>query len=165
MYNIFNIFLFYSIFGNIFERVMMSFVDKSYVSGFMGTVFTPIYGIAVLIILNIHKKIKIKNKFLKIFVEFLIYALVLTIIEFIGGILIEKVFNKVYWNYGKFKYNIGKYVSLESSLLWGVLSISVLYLIHPLYKKLEPYIPRFITVGVSLFFIINLIFSLFVKLA
>ena len=165
MYNVFNIFLFYSIFGNIFERVIMNFNNKSYVSGFMGTIFTPIYGIAVLVILNIHKRIKIKNKFLKILVEFLIYVIVLTILEFIGGILIEKVFNKVYWNYEPFKYNIGKYVSLESSLLWGVLSISVLYLIHPIYKKLEPHIPKFITIGFSLFFIINLIFSLFVKLA
>lgn len=165
MYNVFNIFLFYSIFGNIFERVVMSFINKSYVSGFMGTIFTPIYGIAVLVILNIHKSIKIKNKFLKILVEFLIYVIVLTILEFIGGILIEKVFNKVYWNYEPFKYNIGKYISLETSLLWGVLSISILYLIHPLYKKLESYIPKFITIGFSLFFIINLIFSLFVKLA
>ena len=165
MYNVFNIFLFYSIFGNVFERVIMNFVDKSYVSGFMGTIFTPIYGIAVLVILNIHNRIKIKNKFLKILVEFFIYALVLTILEFIGGMLIEKVFNKVYWNYDKFKYNIGLYISLESSLLWGFLSISVLYLIHPFYKKLETYIPKFVTVVISLFFIINLIFSLFVKLA
>lgn len=165
MYNIFNIFLFYSIFGNLFERIIMNFINESYVSGFMGTIFTPIYGIAVLVILNIHKRIKIKNKFLKIFVEFFLYVLVLTILEFIGGMLIEKVFNKVYWNYDKFKYNVGKYVSLESSLLWGVLSISVLYLIHPLYKKLEPHIPKFVTIGFSLFFIINLFFSLFVKLA
>lgn len=165
MYNVFNIFLFYSIFGNVFERVMMNFVDKSYVSGFMGTIFTPIYGIAVLIILSIHKRIKIKNKFLKILVGFFIYALVLTILEFIGGMLIEKIFNKVYWNYDKFKYNIGIYVSLESSIVWGILSLVVLYLIHPLYKKLELYIPKFVTIGFSLFFIINLIFSLFVKLA
>ena len=40
----------------------MFFIDKDYVSGFMGTIFTPIYGIAILILLFIHKKIKINNK-------------------------------------------------------------------------------------------------------
>ena len=143
----------------------MNFIDKSYICGFMGTIFTPIYGIAVLIILNIHKRIKIKNKFIKILIEFLIYIFVLTILEFLGGMLIEKVFNKVFWNYDKFKYNIGIYISLESSLVWGILSLVVLYLIHPLYKKIESRIPKFLTIGLSIFFIINLIFSLFVKLA
>ena len=81
MYNVFNIFLFYSIFGNVFERVIMNFVDKSYVSGFMGTIFTPIYGIAVLVILYIHKRMKIKNRFLKILVEFITYIIVLSIVE------------------------------------------------------------------------------------
>lgn len=85
MYNI-NIFLFYSIFGNIFERIVMNFVNKSYVSGFMGSIFTPIYGIAVLVILYIHKRIKIKNKFFKILVEFLIYVIVLSALELFGGI-------------------------------------------------------------------------------
>ena len=64
--NIINIFLFYSIFGNIFERFLMYFINKDYVSGFMGTIFTPIYGIAILLLLFLHKKIKINNKLFKI---------------------------------------------------------------------------------------------------
>lgn len=164
MYNI-NIFLFYSIFGNIFERILMYFRHTDYVSGFMGTIFTPIYGIAVLVILFIHKKIKINNKFLKILVEFFIYVIVLSILEFMGGILIEKVFNKVYWNYSNFKYNFGKYICLEVSLLWGVLSLGIIYFIHPLFKKIEPYISKFVTIGLSIFFIINLVVFLVGKIA
>lgn len=165
MYNIINIFLFYSIFGNVFERVMMNFVDKSYVSGFMGTIFTPIYGIAVLVILYIHKRIKIKNRFLKILVEFITYVIVLSILEYIGGILIERIFNKVYWNYSTFKYNLGKYVHLGTSLLWGLLSLGIIYLLHPLFKKIESHIPKFITIGLSIFFIINLVVFLVGKIA
>lgn len=164
MYNI-NIFLFYSIFGNIFERILMYFRHTEYVSGFMGTIFTPIYGIAVLVILFIHKKIKINNKFFKILIEFFIYVVALSILEFMGGILIEKVFNKVYWNYSNFKYNFGKYICLEVSLLWGVLSLGIIYLIHPLFKKIEPHIPKFVTIGLSIFFIINLVVFLVVKIA
>ena len=158
-----NLFLFYSIFGNIFERVLMYFVDRTYVSGIMGTIFTPVYGFAIIIILFIDERLKIKNKFIKVPIQFILYGLVLTVLEFLGGFLIEQIFNKVYWNYNFFKFNIGKYISLESSLLWATLSIVVLYLIHPLYKKLEKYIPKFITIGLSIFFIINFIYVLIVK--
>ena len=162
---ILNIFLFYSIFGNIFERILMYFINRTYVSGFMGTIFTPVYGVAVLIILFVHKRIKMKNKFLKILVEFFIYFILLSILEFISGFLIEKIFNKVYWNYDSFKYNLGKYICLEVSLLWGVMSLIILYLIHPLFKKIGTHIPNFVTIGFSIFFIINLIFTLIDKMS
>lgn len=155
-YKYINIFLFYSILGNIFERVTMYFLDRDYVSGFMGSIFTPIYGIAILIVLFIHNRIKIKNRFLRILIEFFIYCVVLTILEFIGGILIENVFNKIFWNYDKFKYNLGIYVSLETTLVWGLLSIFVLYIIHPIFMKLESYIPKFISILFSIIFLINL---------
>lgn len=159
-----NIFLFYSIFGNIFERILMYFRHTDYVSGFMGTIFTPIYGIAVLLILFVHNKIKIDNKFLKIIIEFLVYFLLLSVLEFLGGMLIEKVFNKVFWNYENFRFNLGKYICLEVSSLWGVLSLVIIYIINPLFMKLEKHIPKFITIGLSLFFIINLIVSVIVKI-
>ena len=161
--NLINKFLFYSIFGNVFERIIMFFIDKNYISGFLNTIFTPIYGIAMLVILFIHKKIKIKNKYLKILTEYIIFSIVLSILELLGGILIENIFDKIFWNYEAFKYNIGKYISLETSIFWGLLSLVVLYLIHPLYKKLEPHIPKFITYLLSIIFIINLIYILIVK--
>ena len=161
--NYLNIFLFYSIFGNIFERCLMFFLDKDYVSGFMGTIFTPIYGIAILLLLFMHNRIKIKNKLINIIVEFFIYAITLSFLELIGGLLIENIFNKIYWNYDKFKYNLGLYISLETAIFWGIMSIIVLYLIHPLYKKIEKHIPKLVTIILSILFIINLIYILLVK--
>jgi len=158
-----NTFLFFSIFGNIFERISMYFIDRTYVSGFMGSIFTPIYGIAILIILFLNSKIKIKNKLLRLLIEFIIFSISLTIIELLGGILIEKIFNKVFWNYDKLKYNIGIYISLETTLIWGIMSIISLYIIYPIFKKIEKHIPKFITIFTSIFFIINLIYSLIVK--
>lgn len=161
--NLINIFLFYSIFGNIFERIMMFFIDKDYISGFMGTIFTPIYGIAILLLLFIHNKIKIKNKLIKILSEFFIYSILLSFIELLGGLLIENIFNKIFWNYDKFKYNLGIYISLETALFWGIMSLFALYIIHPLYKKIEDHIPKLLTIIVSITFIINLIYILIVK--
>ena len=161
--NLINIFLFYSIFGNIFERIIMFFLDKDYVSGFMGTIFTPIYGIAIILLIYINKKIKINNKLLKIITEFFIYAILLSIIELIGGLLIENIFNKIFWNYDKLKYNIGLYISLETAIFWGLMSLIALYIIYPLYKKIEKHIPKIITILLSIVFIINLMYSLIVK--
>ena len=78
--------------------------------------------------------------------------------------MIENTFNKVFWNYERFKFNIGKYISLETAALWGIMSVVILYLIHPLFKKIEKYIPRFLTLLVSIFFVINLIYVFIVKL-
>ena len=163
--HILNVFLFYSIFGNLFERIIMFLGHESYTSGFMGTIFTPIYGIAVLIILFVDTKLKLRNKFLKIIVQFLIYFVLLTCLELVGGVLIENIFNKIFWNYDNFRYNIGKYISLETSLIWGIMSIIILYIVHPLFKRIEKYIPKFITIGLSIVFIINLIYILVVKIA
>lgn len=161
--NTINLFLTFSILGNIFERVVMYFIDKTYVSGFMNTIFTPIYGIAIILILFIDKKINIKNKVIKLLTEFIIFSIILSIIEGLGGILIELIFNKIYWNYDSYKFNIGKYMSLETSLIWGIISLITLYLIYPLYKKVEDKIPKLLTISLSIIFIINLIYIIIVK--
>ena len=161
--NTINLFLTFSILGNIFERVVMYFIDKTYVSGFMNTIFTPIYGIAIILILFIDKKINIKNKVIKLLTEFIIFSILLSIIEGLGGILIELIFNKIYWNYDSYKFNIGKYMSLETSLIWGIISLITLYLIYPLYKKIEDKIPKLLTISLSIIFIINLIYIIIVK--
>ena len=159
-----NVFLFYSILGNFFERILMFLRHTDYVSGFMGTIFTPVYGIAILTVIIIHDKLKIKNKYIKILIEFIIYGIVLSLLELIGGILIENVFNKIYWNYDRFKFNIGKYISLETSTLWGLMSLFTVYFIQPIFKKIESHIPKLVTILFSIFFIINLIIVLIVKL-
>lgn len=164
MYFYINIFLFYSIFGNMFERFITIIRHISYTSGFMGTIFTPVYGVAMLVIIYIHNKIRINNKFFKILLEIIIYGVVLSLLELVGGIMIENTFNKVFWNYERFKFNIGKYISLETAGLWGIMSVVILYLIHPLFKKIEKHIPRFLTLLLSIFFVINLIYVFIVKL-
>lgn len=163
MYSL-DVFLIYSILGNIFERIMMNIRHVDYVSGFMGTIFTPLYGIAILVILFIHKIIKIDNKILKIILEFIIFSIVLSILELIGGILIESVFNKIYWNYDRMKYNFGKYISLETGTLWGFMSIIAIYLIHPIVNKLIKFIPKSITIITGIIFLVNLIYILIVKM-
>ena len=61
MYDI-NIFLTYSILGFFYECIINFIQDGRFSSGFMYGPWTPIYGIGVLIILYIYKKLKKYNK-------------------------------------------------------------------------------------------------------
>ena len=103
-------------------------------SGFMNGPVTPVYGVGVLVILLVHKYIieKIKcNKLWQIVLTFIICCLLLTIVEFIGGCLLDKIFNIELWNYSSKRYNLGKYICLEISFIWGIASVLYLYVVKP----------------------------------
>ena len=80
--------------------------------------------------------------------------------EFLGGVFIEKVFGKVFWDYRDLKFNIGKYVALEVALVWGALSLIFIYVIKPLLEKFIYKIPRWISILVFSGMIIDFIFTL-----
>ncbi len=77
---------------------------------------------------------------------FFVVAIVLSTLEALGGVLLEKVFNHVFWDYNSHKYHIGKYISLEMTLLWGVASVIFIYLIHPVLEGIIKKIPKWVTI-------------------
>lgn len=85
---------------------------------------------------------------------------VLTGLEFLGGILIEKIFNQVFWDYRYLKFNFGKYVALEITLIWGIFSLAFIYILKPLFEKFINKIPRWLTILVSVIMVIDFIFTL-----
>ncbi len=160
-----NCFFVYSIIGHIIE----SFVYDIYggESGIFYGFWTPIYGIGCVIIIAVYnlffKDIKM-NKYLKALLIFLINAFLLTIMEYIGGILIEKIFDITFWSYKDLKFNIGKYISLEMALVWGLASLLLIYLIKPLFDKFINKIPTFFTIGLVILFSIDVIVTLVSKI-
>lgn len=114
-------------------------------SGILFFPWTPIYGIGVVIVVLCYQKIKqIKNKFFQYLCVFLVGFLLLSLLEFIGGILIEKLFHIVFWSYDHFKFHFGHYIALEISLIWGICSI-IIVLTLPFVDKIVKKIPRSIT--------------------
>lgn len=162
-----NCFFIYSILGFIVEGIFTLIVSSHFSSGILYGPWTPVYGFGAILTLTIAKKI-FKNinqsRFVKTLITFVILTIVLTIIEWIGGILIENLFHETLWNYKNYKYNIGKYISLEMSLVWGIVSILVIYFIKPLVDKLEKRVPKVITIILTILFIIDLITTTVIKL-
>ena len=148
-----NYFFVFSIIGHIVE----SFVYSNGESGILFGWWTPVYGIGVLIILLIHKLIdKIKlNKIGKGTLLFLLSALILSIIEAIGGYLIQWLCN--------YKFNIGKYAALEMALIWGVSSLILIYILKPLLDKIISKIPKYFTYILSVLLILDLFFTIILK--
>jgi uncharacterized membrane protein len=61
--------------------------------------------------------------------------LLTTILEFITGFILEKVFHDKWWDYTDVPFNIKGYVCLSFSIAWGLGAVFVLNIIHPPINK------------------------------
>lgn len=157
MYYIKN-FLFYSILGFLFKYIL------SGKSGILYLFWTPVYGIGVLVLYLIYKlldRFKL-NILIKYIIIFILSMLSLTLLELLGGYLLEEIFGVVFWDYTKMKYNFGKYICLELALVWGLFGI-ILYFIKPFVDKLIKKIPNFIVIILFITFILDILVTLIVK--
>lgn len=161
MYYLNNFFL-YSILGHILE----SFFYKNGDSGILAGIWTPVYGIGVVIIIfsyNFFKKHFKTNKILEIIYVFLIGSILLSTIEYIGGILIEIIFDRVFWDYSHFKFNIGKYAALEMSFIWGISALILIYLLKNITDKIIKKIPKLLTLVLLILILFDLYYSILLK--
>lgn len=162
MFYYLNLFYFYSFLGFLLELLLKTFIFSSMNSGIMYGPWLPVYGFGGVFIIFIEKfifKQRELPRFLKIIITFLTLTVLLSVIEYLGGMLIEAVFHRTFWDYSGMKFNIGKYVSLEMALVWGIGSLIIIYIIQPFIRKYIKKIPTLITVFVSLFFVMDFIFT------
>ena len=122
--------------------------DFFYVTKDSGIFFgwwTPIYGIGVCIVIYLYKlvnKIFKLNKISKPIIVFLIGFIILSFMELISGILIEKLFKVTFWDYSNEPFSIFRYTSLKMSFIWGISSLLIIYIIKPILDKFITKIPR-----------------------
>ncbi len=162
MYYINNFFI-YSILGYIFESIIYLFCEGE--SGILYGFWTPVYGIGVVTLLLFYQYFKKKNYSKKkiLFLTFLIGFFILSFLEWIGGYLLEIIFDTVFWDYEGLKFNIGKYIALEIATVWGIASLICIQFIKPLTDKLEAKIPKWLTWILIVLFLIDCIITFFSK--
>ena len=153
-----NCFFIYSFIGFLIENIASIIKNGKKGSGILYGPWTPIYGIGSIITLLISKIIfnilKVK-KILEVIMVLLVIMFILTFLEWLGGILIEKFFHVVFWDYRKLKFNIGKYIALEMSLVWGIGALLIIYVIQPILDKFIYLIPNYITYLLIILIIID----------
>ena len=130
---IFLISLFLGVFGWFFETTVEVFFNQALTDrGFLLGPFIPIYFVfsfIALLFFNIPKK-TFKN-FVK---SFFLYGILVTVLEFIVGNLIEDITGAILWNYDHFPMSY-EYVSLPVSIIWGLgCSYFIMYVVPFLFK-------------------------------
>lgn len=125
-----------------------------YERGFLSLPFCTLYGFSAVGIFLIFRTpfsgiwLKLgrlpKSKTARIFtwtLSLLLYALTASIVatgvEYITGVFFHEVFDLRLWNYNGYETNVGGYITLEFSLLWGPMAtIGMAAVWHPIYNAL-----------------------------
>jgi len=106
--------------------------------GFLNGPVCPIYGIGcVCVILALTPLV---DNLLYLFVGSVILT---SLLEFITGAVLEKIFHTKWWDYSNFPFNIKGYICLKFSVGWGIACIVVMKAIHPLIATLVSICPTF----------------------
>lgn len=161
------IFLLYSIFGFIMESTLYKNIQINKHSGIFFGPVTAVYGIGIisLELLNkyIFKKMK-SNKFLKLIIEFITITLILSLIEYLGGTILNSLFGIDMWDYSKEKIHFGKYLCLRNSIIWGLLGLAYINIFKPFTDKIINQITKKETYLFLSLFTLDLIITLITKL-
>ena len=112
-------FYFYCFLGWIWETCYVSVLKGHWVNrGFMRGPFLPIYGSGAIIVLIF--TLPYRTNAVAVFFMGMISA---TILEYVTGVVMEKLFHVRYWDYSNQKLNLNGHICLTSSLAWGVFSV------------------------------------------
>ena len=105
--------------------------------GFLNGPICPIYGVGVTVV--VYFLTPYKDNLI------LLYALstvLVTVLEGLTGYLMDKIFHHKWWDYTNQPLNIGGYVCLIFSLVWGVACVLIVRVIHPVIHKILTFIPH-----------------------
>ena len=121
-------FMIYSMLGWLIESLYVSYAHKRIVnSGFLIGPYCPIYGLGSLIVLFL-----LSSFHHNIILLFIFSFLLTSILEYLTSYILEKLFGVLWWDYSKMKFNIQGRVCLLNSILFGIMSLIVTYLVHPI---------------------------------
>ncbi len=120
-------FYFYCIFGWVFESTYVSLrTHKLTNRGFMKGPWLPLYGSGAILVLLV--TLPYADHPVGVYFAGMIAA---TILEYITGVVMVKLFRVRYWDYSYKKIQFQGHICLSSSLAWGGLSLLMVYVIHP----------------------------------
>lgn len=136
-------FYFYCICGWIFESTYVSIRTKKPVNrGFMKGPWLPIYGSGAVVILLV----TLPFQQYPIAVYFA-GAVAATILEYVTGVLMVKLFKVRYWDYSNQKIQFQGHICLSSSIAWGFLSLLMVYVVHkPVAKFIGTWNEEFLSI-------------------
>ena len=160
IYQLLWLFLIYSFVGWILETIFAITKQRKIINrGLINGPFCTVYGFTGVLI-------TVALKDLSGVWLFLFSAIYASVIEWVAGKIIEKICHERWWNYENNKFNLGGYISLQTSVLWGALGfIAVTFtnsLLIDAYKLIPFMVVRIILIVVVIALAADMIFSLLI---
>ena len=135
---LFFLFLSYAFMGWMLETVYCGVRHRKFINrGFLNGPFCAVYGIAAVVMTVVLRDLT--DNYLFLFLGCFVLG---TVTEWVAGILLERLGTGKWWDYSGRKGNLGGYICLETSLIWGLLGFTAVRWINPLLLKLLYLIPE-----------------------
>ncbi|MCP1101483.1 putative membrane protein [Aequitasia blattaphilus] len=135
-------FFIYGFLGWCTEVAFAGFKEKRFVNrGFLNGPICPIYGVGVTSVVLLASSLE-----QQVLLLYLFSAVLVTVLELLTGFLMDKLFHHKWWDYSTLPFNIGGYVCLPFSVLWGGACVFIIKGIHPLIRGLVQRIPRTVVI-------------------
>lgn len=126
-------FFIYCFFGWIFESTYVSAKTGRFVNrGFLRLPLLPLYGTGAVMMLWV--SLPVKDNLLLVYLTGVIAA---TLLEYVTGWGMERLFKMKYWDYSSQRFNVKGYICLSSSIAWGFLTIFLTEVVH---RPIEHYV-------------------------
>lgn len=144
MYMLLWIFFVYAFLGWCTEVSFAALTSGKFVNrGFLNGPVCPIYGCGVVIVLFFLEPLRENTLLL-----FLGSVVLTSVLEWLTGFVLERIFHQRWWDYSNEPFNLGGYICLRFSIAWGLACLLVVDVIHPTIHWLITIIPH--TLGLVL---------------
>lgn len=138
-YDVIWLFFIYSFLGWSLEVIHAAYGMRRLINrGILNGVVCPVYGFAM-VFLSVFLD-SLKNSWFYLFLGCMIIG---SVIELVTGVLLEKVFRTRLWDYSGMRFQVGGYVCLKYSILWGVMGTLLIKLANPFLLNVLHHIPKF----------------------
>ncbi len=120
-------FMFYCIFGWVFESVYCSLKELRLLNrGFCHGPWLPIYGVGAILFLMFAWPYR--ENLVRVYI---MGAIVGTVLEFVTGYTMFHIFHMKWWDYSHDPFNFHGYICLYASVAWGFLALFFTKVMHP----------------------------------
>lgn len=153
-------FVLYSFAGWLLESVSKSIMQRKFVnSGFLIGPICPIYGLGAIIMILCLNPLKEMPVLL-----FIAAFFILSLWEYVVGIILEKLFKTKYWDYSHLKFNFQGRVCLKNSIYWGILGVLFICFVNPFVESYVINIPMNILIYADIAIIAILVVDIIVSI-
>jgi len=120
-------FVIYSFLGWCAEVAYAALCTGAFVNrGFLNGPVCPIYGFGVVLVIGALTPLSDNGPVL-----FAGSVLLTSALEWTTGFVLEKVFHDKWWDYSDMPFNLGGYICLKFSVLWGLACMFIMDIFHP----------------------------------